>query len=75
MGEKIDPHSMAQLMALANSPAGKELMALLQQSAGDDLRQAAKKASAGDIAGAKDLISPALNDPRIQALLRQMGGQ
>ena len=46
MAEKFDQYSMAQLMALANSPAGKELMALLQQSAGTDLRHAAQKASA-----------------------------
>lgn len=73
MGEKFDGYSMSQLMALANSPAGKELMALLQQSAGADVRQAAKKASAGDLTGAKELLSPALKDPRIQELLRRMG--
>ena len=75
MAEKFDQYSMAQLMALANSPTGKELMALLQQSAGADLRHAAQKASAGDLNGAKELLSPALQDPRIQALLHQMGGQ
>ena len=75
MGEKFDQYSMARLMALANSPAGKELMAILQQSSGTDFRQAAKKASAGDLNGAKELLSPALHDPRIQALLRQMGEQ
>ena len=73
MAEKFDPYSMAELMALANSPAGKELMKILQESAGADLRQAARKASAGDLEGAKSLLSPALKDPRIQTLLRQMG--
>ena len=75
MVEKFDQHSMAQLTALANSPAGKELLAILQQSAGADLRQAAKKASSGDMEGAKALLSPVLRDPRVQDLLRQMGGQ
>ena len=32
-------------------------------------------AAAGDMAGAKELLSPALADPKIQALLAQMGGQ
>ena len=72
MAEKFDPYSMSELMALANSPAGKELMGLLQRSAGSDLRQAAKKASAGDLEGAKALLSPALKDPRIQELIRRM---
>ena len=75
MGEKFDQHTMSQLMALANSPAGRELMAMLQKSAGSDFQKAAKKAASGDMTGAKKLLSPALHDPKIQELLRQMGGR
>ena len=74
MGEKFDQPTMAQMMALVNSPAGRELMALLQKSAGADFQKAARKASAGDLTGAKELLSPVLQDPQIQALLHQMGG-
>ena len=75
MAEKFDQHSMDQMMALAKSPAGRQLLTLLQQSAGQDWQQAMRKAAAGDLDGAKSLLSPALADPRIRELLSQMGGQ
>ena len=75
MAEKFDQYSMEEMMAVAKSPAGQQLLALLQQSAGRDMQQAVRKAAAGDMAGAKELLSPALADPKIQALLAQMGGR
>ena len=75
MAEKFDQYSMEDVMAMAKSPAGQQLLALLQQSAGRDMQQAVRKAAAGDMAGAKELLSPALADPKIQALLAQMGGR
>ena len=75
MAEKFDQHSMEDMMKLAKSPAGQQLLTLLQQSAGQNMQQALRRAAAGDMAGAKELLSPALADPRIQALLNQMGGQ
>lgn len=75
MAEKIDQFSMDEMMALARSPAGQQLLALLQQTSGQELQQAMGKASAGDLDGAKDLLSPVLSDPRIQALLGQLGGK
>lgn len=75
MAENFDRISAAELAALARSPAGQQLMALLQQSGGPQLQQAAGKAAAGDLSGAKDLLTPLLADPRIQDLLAQLGGR
>ena len=75
MAEKFDEHSMEDMMKLAKSPAGQQLLTLLQQSADQNMQQALRRAAAGDMAGAKELLSPALADPRIQALLNQMGGR
>ena len=74
MAEKFNEYSMDDMMTLAKSPAGQQLFAMLRQSAGEDLRQAMKKAAAGDLAGAQTILSPALSDPKIRALLEQMGG-
>ena len=75
MAEKFDPRSTEEIMALASSPAGQQLLALLQQSGGSQLQQAMGRAAAGDLAGAKELLSPLLSDPRILALLGQLGGR
>lgn len=75
MAEKFDELSTAEMMALARSPAGQQLLALLQQSGGGQLRQAMEKAAGGDMAGAKEVLAPLLSDPRIRALLGQLGGQ
>lgn len=75
MAEQFGSLSTEDMMALASSPAGQQLLALLQQSGGNQLQQAMGKAAAGDMAGAKDLLSPLLSDPRIRALLGQLGGR
>ena len=75
MAEKFDQFSTSDMKALASSPAGRQLMALLRQSGGADLQTAMGKAAAGDMAGAKEILSPLLADPKIQALLSKLGGQ
>lgn len=74
MAEKFDQFSTEDIMALANSPAGQQLLALLRQSGGSEIQQAMRKAASGDLAGAKQLLSPILSDPQVQALLGRLGG-
>lgn len=65
----------AQLMKLAQSPAGQQLIAMLQHSGGDALQSAMNKASAGDYSQAKKLASSLLTDPKARALLKQLEEQ
>ena len=74
MAEKFDQFSMQELSALAASPAGQQLLTILRQSGGTEVQQAISKAAAGDMAGAKELLSPILADPQIRALLNRLGG-
>ena len=73
MAEKFDQISMEQIAALAASPAGQQLLAMIRQSGGSDLNRAAAKAAAGDLAGAKELLGPILEDPQIRAMLGRLG--
>lgn len=66
---------MAQLAQMARSPAGQRLMGMLQQSGGQELQEALNKASGGDYADAKKAISALLQDPQVQDLIKQLGGQ
>ena len=75
MAEKFDQFSTVDMMALAGSPAGQQLISLLRQAGGADLQNAMGRAAAGDMAGAKAMLAPLLADPRIQALLEQLGGR
>lgn len=75
MAENNQPFSTESIMALARSPAGRQLLALLQQSGGNELQQAAAMAGSGDMDGAKQLLTPLLADPQIRALLAQLGGR
>lgn len=74
MAEKFDQFSMQELSALAASPAGQQLLTILRQSGGTEVQQAMSKAAAGDMGGAKELLSPILADPQIRALLNRLGG-
>lgn len=66
--------SMEQAMKLANSPAGKQLIAMLQQRGGDDFQKAMANAASGNFEMAKDSLSSVLQDPKITALLKELGG-
>ena len=75
MAEKFDQFSPETLSALAASPAARQLMEMLTRSGGPQMQQAAAKAAAGDMAGAREMLAPLLADPKIQALLGQLGGR
>lgn len=68
----MENFDMAYLMRLAQSPAGRQLLELLQTSGGGALETALARASAGDMAGAKNALAPVMSSPKVQALLRQM---
>lgn len=65
---------LAQVLALLRSPAGQRLMQYLKQNGGTAAQSAVIQASAGDLSGAKDTLTPLLNNPELQALLEQLGG-
>ena len=65
---------MARLRAMAASPEGRQFLARLQRSGGEPLRKALEEAAKGDTAQIQRLLTPLLEDPQLQQLLRQMGG-
>ena len=74
MDKKNDQPSMEQAMAFAASPAGQRLIDLLQQQGGADFQKAVEKASRGDTAQAKNILSTLLASPEAQELLKQLKG-
>lgn len=64
-----------QLLQLAQSPAGQQLITMLQRSGGSTLDNAVSKASAGDYAQAKQLLSSLLASPEAKKLLSQLEEQ
>ena len=75
MNGKTNPNlSMEQAMALAKSPAGKQLLQILQQKGGSDLNKAHSLAASGDMSGARSALSGLLDDPQVQKLLKELGG-
>lgn len=66
---------VSQVLALLRSPAGQQLLEYLNKNGGSAARSAAAQASAGDLAGAQKTLSPLLEQPELQALLRQLGGK
>ena len=65
-------YSKEQLMAMAQSDAGKKLIALLQQTNSAQLQQAMNQAAAGNYAQVKDTLSSVLNNEQAQKLLKEM---
>lgn len=66
---------LSQLKKMAQSSAGQQLVTLLQRSGGDSLQDAISKASAGDYAQAKNILTSLLSTPEAQALLKQLEEQ
>ena len=66
------PLDMAQLMRLAQSPAGQQLLSALQKSGGQELNAAMAKAAAGDYRQAQKAISAFLSTPEAKKLLQQL---
>lgn len=73
MEKKFEDFDMQQALRLANSPAGRQLLAALRQIDSSAVEQAAASAAAGDIDSAGKALSGLLEQPQIQALLRQLG--
>ena len=70
-----DPNqiSMERIKALIASPAGQKLMTMVQKANPKDLEVAKVSAQKGDLAAAKESLRELLNDPKIQALLKDFG--
>lgn len=66
--------SMEKAMAFLKTPAGKQLAQMLQSTRDPGLEAAASQASAGNMDAAKESVKQLLSDPKIQALLSQLGG-
>ena len=64
--------SMQDALRLARSDAGQQLFSLLKESDGKALQQAAALAATGDYRQAGNALSKLLEDPQIQALLKQL---
>lgn len=64
-----------KLLQIANSPAGQQLISMLQNSDADALQQAVRSASAGNYTTAMESLSGLLQDPKVTALLKQLGGE
>lgn len=74
MSKKSDEFSVNDAMRLAQSPAGQRLFAALQAQNGDALRSAMDQAAKGDYDQVKKTMAELLKDPKMQALLQQLGG-
>ena len=66
--------NMAQLLQLAQSPAGQQLLSLLQAKGSVNLQQALALVSAGKYDQAMQVLSFLTEDPEAQTLLKQLGG-
>ena len=75
MAEKNIPISKSDLAALAQSGAGQSLYTALRQSGDERLNRAMSLAASGDMAGAGAMLTPLLSDPKIRALVEQLGGR
>ena len=70
----MDQISPQDIMALIRSPIGQQLLIMLRQQNPGNLAQASQLAMSGDYAGAQAALASVMQDPNIQALLRQLGG-
>lgn len=70
----MDNFSVADIMRLANSPAGQQLLAILQQQDSGTLKKAADQAKDGNYAGVQSTLASLLSDPEAARLLAQLRG-
>ena len=74
MAQNLSNFPIEEAQQLAKSTSGQELLQLLQQGDGAKLDEAAALLQQGNTQQAKELLLPILEDPKILALLRQLGG-
>lgn len=70
----MDQFSPQDIKALIQSSAGQQLIAMLRQQDPGALAQASRLAKSGDYAGVQAALSSLVQNPNLQALLRQLGG-
>lgn len=75
MNKNCGDFSAEQIAALAKSPAGQQLFAMLQNADSQKLAQAANQANAGNYDAAQNTLQSLLADPKIRALVQQLGGK
>ena len=73
MFQKNGEFSKSELEQLLRRPEAQALLARLQQLDPAALQNAVNLAFRGDAAGAKDALSPILEDREVQKLAEQMG--
>ena len=66
---------MAELLKIAQSPAGKKLLTMLRQSNGAELSSITSAAASGNLESAKQQLSGMLNTKEVQELLKQLENQ
>lgn len=64
----------SDIQKLQNNPQARQLAELLQSMDTSQMQQAMLLASSGQSDQAKQLLTPLLSDPRVQELLKQLGG-
>ena len=69
-----DRDAIQEAIRMAQTPAGKHLIQMLRSSGDPNLQKLISNTSAGDQEAAKQALSAILNNPEVQKLLRQMGG-
>ena len=75
MSKNYGDFSAEQIAALAKSPAGQQLFAMLQNADAQKLSQAASQANSGNFDAAQSTLQSLLSDPKIRALVQQLGGK
>jgi len=73
MEKKYPNFPIKEAQQLAETPTGQMLIKQLQHS-GVQLDEAAKLMKQGNTQQAAAILQPIMEDPNIQALLRQLGG-
>lgn len=66
------PFSEKDIRRVLNSSAGKQLLQLLTSTNADTLSKAAEALKQGDIAQAKELLTPVMERPEASALVNQI---
>ena len=75
MNKKYGDFSVDEAMRLAKSPAGQQLIAMLQNADSQKLQQAAAQANSGQYDAAQNTLQSLLSDPKVRALMQQLGGK
>ena len=72
MERKNPDFSQNDLARMLRQPEAQELMARLRQLDGNALQQAVRQAMSGNTEGAKQLLTPMMQDPAVQNLANRM---